>query len=107
MARLEPRRHDHAMLSFVLNLASAGLAILAAVFWFRSAWGRIPQPVLRYGGFDPADPFFKALDASAKSNRIAALLAGLSALLMAGAIGSAAFERPEAAVGSASTSTAE
>jgi hypothetical protein len=63
-----------------LNFGTAAFAFAAAVFWFLSASGKLPE-LQAYWDKTPADdPFYTALIASAKMNRIAALFSGLSAL---------------------------
>jgi len=59
-----------------------GRVIAAAIFWFSSAAGELP-PIVTYWGQAPAgDPFYSAVIFSAKMNRWAALLSGLSASCM-------------------------
>jgi hypothetical protein len=63
-----------------LDFAAAVFAIVAAAFWFLSAFGGLP-PMRAY--FDHApdnDPFFIAMRFSANMNVVAAALSGLSAL---------------------------
>lgn len=70
---------------FALNLASGIAALVAAYFWFRSAWGDVP-PMRPYWGEAPkSDPFVMSLAASALSNRIAAAAAFVSAMCAASA----------------------
>jgi hypothetical protein len=65
-----------------LDIAAAVFALVAALFWFASAYGKLP-PMIGY--FDQApgsDPFYVAIKFSASMNRWAAGLSGLSALCM-------------------------
>jgi hypothetical protein len=66
-----------------LNIAAALFAFAAAVFWFLSAYGKLPPIVSYWGQAPPTDPFYKAIKFSAAMNRWAAGLSGLSALSMA------------------------
>ena len=62
-----------------LDLATALFALVAAVFWFLSAYGKVP-PMLAYWDATPAtDPYRKAVERAARLNSIAAALSGLSA----------------------------
>jgi hypothetical protein len=68
-------------MSWCLNLSSAVFAFLAAAFWLKSAWGKLP-PMRTYWDQAPADdPLFQALAYSARMNRRAAGAAGISAAL--------------------------
>jgi hypothetical protein len=72
------RRHSPAMLDIVAALS----AFVAAVFWFVSAYGKLP-PMLPYWDAIPEDdPFYMAVKFSARMNRWAAGFSGLSALCM-------------------------
>jgi hypothetical protein len=65
-----------------LDLGVAISAFFAAVFWFLSAFGQLPQMVT-YLGYTPEwDPFYSTLRFSAHMNTFAAALSGLSALCM-------------------------
>jgi hypothetical protein len=65
-----------------LDIGAAVLAIAAAIFWFLSAYGKLP-PMVTYWDQAPAgDPFYSAIKFSAEMNRWAALLSGLSASCM-------------------------
>jgi hypothetical protein len=65
-----------------LDIAAALFALFAALFWFVSAYGKLP-PMLTYWDQTPSDDqFYVAVKFSAKMNRWAALLSGLSALCM-------------------------
>jgi hypothetical protein len=57
-------------------------AIAAAIFWFTSAYGKLPPMVAHWDQTPADDPFYKAVKFSAKMNRWAALLSGLSASCM-------------------------
>ena len=62
-----------------LDFASAIFAFVAAVFWFLSAYGKLP-PMLSYWDSTPEnDPFYSAVKYGATMNRWAALLSGCSA----------------------------
>jgi len=62
------------------ELAAAFFAIIAAGFWFISAYGKLP-PIIAYWDATPAnDPFYMAVKFSAAMNRWAAGFSGLSAL---------------------------
>jgi hypothetical protein len=74
------------LLVFGSNLVSAITAFCAAIFWFWSGAGKLP-PMKMYWDEAPAnDPFYLAFVASIKRNRIAATLAGVSALAMSVAV---------------------
>jgi hypothetical protein len=66
-----------------LDVAAASLAIVAAVFWFLSAYGRLPPMVAYWGQTPENDPFYIAVKFSAVMNRWAAGFSGASALAMA------------------------
>jgi hypothetical protein len=69
-----------------LNALSAAAALVAAFFWFRSAAGAMP-PIVTYWDRTPLeDPYYQAVLRSLRSNRIAAVAAGVSALFMAVAL---------------------
>lgn len=56
----------------VINLVGAVSALLAAVFWFRSAY-RAPPPMVTYWGSTPPEaPFYRALRFTVLMNRWAA-----------------------------------
>lgn len=69
----------------MLNLVSALAALGAAGYWFRSAARDLPPMRTYWDGTPPDDPLFQALQAGVRDNRMAALLAGVSALSMAAA----------------------
>jgi hypothetical protein len=65
-----------------LEISAAVLAFVAAVFWFLSASGTLPQ-MLFYWGHAPAnDAFYQAMKFSAKMNTWAAVFSGASALCL-------------------------
>jgi hypothetical protein len=65
-----------------LDISTAILALAASIFWFLSAFGRLPQMVT-YLGYTPEwDPFYSALRFSANMNTCAAVFSGLAALCM-------------------------
>jgi hypothetical protein len=66
-----------------LDLSAALAAIVAAVFWFLSAYGKLPPMITYWDGAPPNDPFYVAVKFSASMNRWAAGFSGVSALLMA------------------------
>jgi len=63
-----------------LDVGAAVLAIAAAVFWFLSAYGKLPLPVSYWGSAPNNDPLYVALKFSASMNTWAAALSGGSAL---------------------------
>jgi hypothetical protein len=64
-----------------MDVAAAVFALLAAVFWFLSAAGKLP-PIVAYWDRTPdSDPFYQAIRFSALMNTIAALCSGVSAAL--------------------------
>jgi len=66
-----------------LDVGAAVFAFSAAVFWFVSAYGKLP-PILAYWDATPEnDPFRTAVTFAATMNRWAAGLSGASALCMA------------------------
>lgn len=69
-------------LAFALSLLSAAFAFGAAVFWFLSVAKKLP-PMGNYFDKTPeADPFYCAFKFTVRMNKLAALLAGLSALTL-------------------------
>jgi hypothetical protein len=66
-----------------LDVATAVFAISAAVFWFLSAYGKLPPMIAYWDATPETDPFRIAVTYSAKMNRWAAGLSGFSALCMA------------------------
>jgi hypothetical protein len=59
-----------------LDAGAALFAILAAYYWLQSAWGELPELRTYWDKAPKDDPFFQALQLSAKMNRRAALLSG-------------------------------
>ncbi|HVA15090.1 MAG TPA: hypothetical protein VNF99_17720 [Stellaceae bacterium] len=64
----------------ILDIAAATSALAAAVFWFFSAYGKLPPMVAYWGQAPDSDPFFLAVKFSAEMNRWAAGFSGISAL---------------------------
>jgi hypothetical protein len=63
-----------------LDVTAALLVLIAAAFWFLSAYGKLP-PIVTYWGQTPeGDPFYRALKFSAAMNQWAASFSGVSAL---------------------------
>jgi hypothetical protein len=59
-----------------LNIVAALSAFAAAIFWFLSAYGKLP-PIIPYCDAVPEhDPFYRAIKFSARMNRCAAGLSG-------------------------------
>jgi hypothetical protein len=55
-----------------LDIGAAAPALVAAIFWFLSAYGKMP-PIVAYWDAAPAnDPFYRAVKFSAAMNRWAA-----------------------------------
>lgn len=73
-------------MKLALDVLSALAAFGAALFWFWSAAGKLPPMLTYFDGAPPEDPFYKAFVNSVKRSRIAAILAGLSALFAAGSL---------------------
>ena len=70
----------------VFELGTAIFALFAAVFWFLSAYGKVP-PMLSYWDQVPdTDPFYRAVRHSVKMNKWAAVFSGISALCAAASI---------------------
>ncbi len=66
-----------------LDVGAALFAIAAAVFWFLSAYGKLPPMVTYWDQTPPSDPLYVALKFSALMNTFAATLSGLSGLCLA------------------------
>ena len=66
-----------------LDVMAAVLAIAAAIFWFLSAYGKLPPMVSYWDRAPDADPLYMALKFSTHMNSWAAGLSGASALSMA------------------------
>jgi hypothetical protein len=64
----------------VLSGVAAVLAIIAAVFWFASAHGEIPDLVTYWGRAPKDDPLIRNFQMSAQMNTYAASFSGASAL---------------------------
>jgi hypothetical protein len=65
-----------------LDIGAAVFALIAAIFWFLSAYGKLPSMITYWDQTPENDPFYTAVKFSAKMNRWAAGLSGLSALCM-------------------------
>lgn len=63
-----------------LNIGTAVFAFVAAIFWFLSAYGKLPPIVAYFDSTPETDPFFRAVKFSARMNTWAAGFSGLSAL---------------------------
>jgi hypothetical protein len=61
---------------------AAILTLVAAVFWFLSAYGKLPVMVAYWDQTPDNDPFYQAVKFSAKMNRFAAGFSRASALCM-------------------------
>jgi hypothetical protein len=66
------------------DIATAVFALLAAIFWFLSAHGKLPPMVSYLDRAPKNDPLYVALKFSASMNTIASVLSGLSALCVIG-----------------------
>ena len=64
------------------DIGAAVFALVAALFWFLSAYGKLPPMVTYWTSTPSDDPFYKAVMFSAMMNKWAAGLSGVSALLM-------------------------
>jgi hypothetical protein len=64
------------------DIAAALLALVAAVFWFLSAYGELPAMAMYWGHAPESDPFYQAVKFSATMNRYAAGFSGASAICM-------------------------
>ena len=69
-------------MGYYLDLGAALFALVAAVFWFLSAYGKLPPMAMYWDHAPVTDPFYRAVKFSAQMNRFAAGLSGLSALCM-------------------------
>jgi hypothetical protein len=63
-----------------LDMGAAALALVAAAFWFLSAYGKLPPMGTYVGTSSSVDPFYQAVRFSAEMNRWAAGFSGVSAL---------------------------
>jgi hypothetical protein len=66
-------------MSVMLDIGAAIFALVAAVFWFRSAAVKLPPMSDTLDSPQEDDPFYKAVKSSAQLNKWAALFSGLSA----------------------------
>jgi hypothetical protein len=64
------------------DISAAGFALVAAAFWFLSAYGKLPPMVTYWGGAPDADPFYQSVKFSAVMNTCAAIFSGASAFCM-------------------------
>ena len=71
----------HCVPNVVLDLLGALVSIAAAIFWFRGS-GKLP----RMDTLSPDDPAVIAFHRSMSMNRIAAILTGVAALLVAASL---------------------
>jgi hypothetical protein len=69
-----------------LEVAAALFAFIAAIFWFISAYGKLPPMVAYWDATPSTDPFYKAVIFAATMNRWAAGFSGLSAIAVAASI---------------------
>ena len=70
-------------MKIALEISSAITAFLAAIFWFKSALGKVSPPEVLASGIPQNDPFIVAFREAMKLNRWAAGFAGVSALCAA------------------------
>ena len=61
-----------------LDVGAAAFAFGAAIFWFLSAYGKLPPMATYWDRTPDDDPYYAAVKFSAKMNRCAAALSGLS-----------------------------
>lgn len=67
----------------ILDIGSAVFALIAAYFWFCSAYVKIPPLEVLFGGVTKEDhPFYQGIKDSAALNKWAAASSGVSALCM-------------------------
>ena len=66
-----------------LEIGAATFAFIAAVFWFLSAYGKLPPMTTNWGAMPEGDPFIQAMIYAARMNTLAAIASGNSALLVA------------------------
>ena len=65
-----------------IEICAAAFAFIAAVFWFLSAFGKLPPMVTYWDRTPNSDPFYRAVKFSAYMNTIAAVASGVSAALI-------------------------
>jgi hypothetical protein len=63
----------------LLDAGTAIFALVAAAFWFLSAYGNLPPMVTYWDSTPESDPFYQAVKFSARMNTYAALASGVSA----------------------------
>jgi hypothetical protein len=66
-----------------LDIGAALSAFVAAIFWFLSAYGKLPPMGSYWDAVPEHDPFYRTVRYSVRMNRWAAGFSGLSALCMA------------------------
>jgi hypothetical protein len=70
-------------MEFWLDVGAIVFGIGAAIFWFLSAYGELPPMIAYRDAAPPNDPLYVAIKFTARMNRWAAGLSGLSVLCMA------------------------
>jgi hypothetical protein len=65
-----------------LDIGAAVFAFVAAVFWFLSAYGKLPPMVTYWDSTPQNDPYYQAVKFSAEMNRWASGFSCISALCM-------------------------
>jgi hypothetical protein len=63
-----------------LDIGVAIFAFVAAIFWFLSAYGKLPPMIAYWDAAPDSDPFYSAVKFAANMNRWAAGFSGMSAL---------------------------
>ncbi len=66
-----------------MDFGAAAFAVLAAIFWFLSASGKLPPMVAYWDRAPEGDPFYQAIIFSAVMDKWAAGFSGAAALCMA------------------------
>jgi hypothetical protein len=66
-----------------MEIGTALFAFLAAVFWFLSAYGKVPPMISYWDQVPENDPYYRAVKYSIRMNKWAATFSGLSALCAA------------------------
>jgi hypothetical protein len=75
-----------ALIEGVVEIVGAAFAVTSAIFWWLSAYGKLPPMVTYWGGAPESDPFFQALKFSAQMNKWAAGFSGATALCAAASL---------------------
>jgi len=70
-------------LIMAFDIGGAAFALIAAVFWFISAYGKLPSMATYWNETPSSDPYYSAVMFSAKMNRFAAGSSGVSAVCIA------------------------